>query len=108
MEILESLGKEKYTRSTERLETLQKYHSELQLQGNAVQLDLMRRIWKMVNILKETWMQLGGGGKKRLKGGVVINSKPNVHEPCKRVAKEGDRSWSSPGAPGAVSWALSS
>lgn len=108
MEILESLGKEKYTRSTETLETLWKCHSELQLQGNAVQLDLTRRIWKMVNILKETWMQLGGGGKKRLKGGVVINSKPNVHEPCKRVAKEGDRSWSSPGAPGAVSWALSS
>lgn len=54
----------------------------------------------MDNILKETWMQLGRGKKKkRLKGGVVINSKPNVHKPCKRVAKEDDRSWSSSGAP---------
>lgn len=31
----------------------QKYRSELQHQENAAQLDLMRRIWKMDNILKK-------------------------------------------------------
>lgn len=62
----------------------------------------------MDNVLKETWKQLGRGKNKRLGGRVIINSKPNVHELCKRVAKEGEGSWSSPGAHGDVGWALSS
>lgn len=62
----------------------------------------------MDNTRKETWKQLGRGKNKRLKGRVITNSKPNVHKPCERVAKEGDGSWSSPGDPGAVGWALSS
>lgn len=43
----------------------------------------------MDNTLKGTWKQLGRGKNKRLKGRVIINSKANVHKPCKRVAKEG-------------------
>lgn len=62
----------------------------------------------MDNILKGTWKQLGRGKNKRLKGRVVINSKPNVHELCKRVTKEAEGSWSSPGAPEYLGRALSS
>lgn len=50
MKILGSSDKKgKYAGSTEGLGTLQKYHSELWLQGNGAQLDLTRRIWRMDN-----------------------------------------------------------
>lgn len=40
--------------------------------------------------------------EKKLKVGVIINSKLNARKPCKGVAKEDDSNWSSLGAPRAV------